>query len=89
MGDIGEKIDRFIEVVERDDPPTSATVRRICYTGEDVEPDPYSNLSREREAATWVVTHVNVAGPARAALIRYIAAIDKILRTTSAKDTDG
>lgn len=82
---LGEKIERFCEAVENPPPPTTLKVRRICYTGEGIEPDAFDNLLAEREAAVWAVSRT-VAGPCRASLLRYIAAIDKILRSTSAKE---
>ena len=79
-----EKIERFIETVDRVPHPTTATVRRICYTGVDHEPDPMHNLAGEREAACWVLTNRKVEAPVKAALVRYIEAIDALLRSTSA-----
>lgn len=79
MSDLGEKIERFCEAVENAPPPSTLKVRRICYTGESVDPDAFDNLPAEREAAVWAVSRT-VAGPCRASLIRYIAAIDKLLK---------
>lgn len=77
---LGEKIERFIETVDRVPQPTTAKVRRICYTGEDVEPDPMENLAGEREAAVWILGNRKVEAPVKAALVRYIEAIDRLMK---------
>jgi hypothetical protein len=84
------KIERFISAVENAPMPSTARVRRICYTGEYEAPDPMTNLTEEREAATWKLTHRELPQPAKSALVRYIQDIDKLLRlcSTSAKEKD-
>jgi hypothetical protein len=81
------KAGRLIDAVENPTPPpVTKKVAWVCYSGEDVEPDPMDNLDEEFRSAAAVMKDPYCPAPARGALARYMERIQK-LRSTSAKDS--
>lgn len=79
-----EKIARFVDVVENPPPPrVTKKVAWICYSGEDVEPDPMENLEEERRSAIAVAKDPFCPAPARSALVRYVERIQKLVSTSA------
>lgn len=92
MGDgpmsLEEKIERFCDAVESPPPPrVTKKVAWICYSGEDVEPDPMDNLEEERRSAIAVSKDIYCPEVCRRSLMRYVERIQKLV-STSAKPTD-
>lgn len=94
MGDgpmsLDEKIERFCEAVENPAPPrVTKKVAWICYSGEDVEPDPMENLEEEFRSASAVMKDPFCPAPCRSALVRYMERIQKLRSTSATEKKDG
>lgn len=82
MRDLQEKIDRFVDAVENPPPPrVTKKVAWICYSGEDVEPDPMDNLDEEMRSAIAVSKDPFCPLPCRQSLMRYVERIHKLKAT--------